>query len=104
MSYSRKPNYRTGLGGAENCGADQQWDPNASFLGIKGQCVPRGSAMTQAPADSGPAWWEKALAAISAGPAPAPVYVTAPSSGMSTTTMVAIGGAALLAIFLIARK
>lgn len=105
MSYSRtkKVRGRMGLGGAENCGADQQWDPNlVPFPGQQGQCVPKGSAMTAA---SGPAWWERVLTAVSASAAPqqAPVIVAGPS-GMSTTTMVAIGAAALLAVVLIAKK
>jgi hypothetical protein len=95
------------LGGAESCGVNQQWDPNARFGSIVGQCTPKGSAMTPAPSgflDSLTA----GLKVLMPTPVPAaPVYApAAPSSGMSQTTMIAIGLGAvgLIAIILATRK
>ena len=40
---------RGGMGGAESCGPNQQWDPNYVYAGIKGQCTPKGSAFAPKP-------------------------------------------------------
>jgi hypothetical protein len=41
MSYLPRP--LSGLGGVENCGSTQVWDPNIEAYGQKGQCMPRAS-------------------------------------------------------------
>jgi hypothetical protein len=51
--YQKRPNYMSGLSGAESCGPDQQWDPNYKFGTLTGQCTPKGSAMTPAPSSGG---------------------------------------------------
>jgi len=101
---------RGGMGGAENCGPNQQWDPNFVFNGIKGQCTPKGSPMTKPSTD----WGAIATSLTSAfAPKPAapamsmPGYMpAAASSGMSQGTMIAIGLGAvgLLAVVMLTRK
>jgi hypothetical protein len=101
---------RGGMGGAENCGPNQQWDPNFVYAGIKGQCTPRGSAMAPKP---GVDWGSIANTLTSAlTPKPAaptglmPGYPPAASTGMSKGTMIAIGLGAvgLLAVVMLTRK
>lgn len=119
MAYLPKRGYMprnlSGLGGAENCGANQVWDPNAEFYGIKGQCMPRANytaaqiaALQQqaaAPASSGSTAGNILGALLGGLLAPKPVVpVAAPvSSGISTTTAVAVGVGALALIFLATR-
>jgi hypothetical protein len=95
------------LAGAESCGTNQQWDPNYVFNGIKGQCTPRGSAMAPAPT---PGFFDSLMSAFKPS-TPAPmmpaIMPAAPAaSGMSQTTMIAIGLGAvgLLAVVLLSRK
>lgn len=85
-----------------NCGADQVFDPNLVYNGIKGQCVPKGATMT-APPKAG--FLETILkgAMFSATPvAPAVIYAPAPGA-MSTTTKIALAGGAVLLIALLVR-
>lgn len=110
MSYHRKRSM-SGLGDASSCGADQQWDPNYVFNGIKGQCTPKGSPMVGYTAPSsgsgaGSFFTDLFKALTPAAPAPAPttVYVPQPSTGVSTTTLVVAGGAALLLVALLASR
>lgn len=124
MSYFRK-NRRglSGLGGVENCGPDQVWDPNIEFYGIKGQCAPRanysasqlenpnaipGVVKSKSGSSSSTAGdILKSILGVMSAPAAAPmapVYV-APAAGMSSTTKIAIaGGAALLVVALLASR
>jgi hypothetical protein len=97
------------LAGAESCGPDQQWDPNFTFNGIKGQCVPKGTPMT--PASGVNATLDAIVKAISSNPfapkpAAAPASYAAPAKGMSQNTMIAIGLGAvgLIALVTLARK
>ena len=102
-----------GMGGAESCGSTQQWDPNCTFNGIKGQCVPTGM-VGKAPgctyaAGSEPSIWDKLLGAgsdiLKAKLTPAPVTnITQTDTGMSTTTKIAIAGAAAVGLLLILRS
>lgn len=52
-SYQRRPRHMAGLGGAESCGPDQQWDPNYKFGTLTGQCTPKGTAMSPAASSGG---------------------------------------------------
>lgn len=113
MSYLPKNRALSGLGGAESCGPDQQWDPNFEFAGVKGQCTPKGSPMTPGPAgpsigekiSGGVADFFKVLAAGKAAQPPTPIIVQAPSrGGVSTTTLAIAGGAALLLIAILASR
>ena len=96
------------LGGASDCGADQEWDASCSYAGVTGQCVPKGTA-GHAAGCTYPSGWDKAagviggfLSAVTGGPKPsAPVVV---QTGMSTTTKVALAGAAALGLVLILRR
>ncbi len=118
MAYLPKRGYMprnlSGLGGAESCGADQIWDPNAEFYGIKGQCMPRKNytaaqiaALQQQAASSSGSTAGNILGALIGGllaPKPvAPVVAPAPSSGISTGTAVALGVGALALIFIATR-
>jgi hypothetical protein len=93
------------LDGAESCGPNQQWDPNYVFMGIKGQCTPKGSPMAPAPE---PSFFENVMSAFKpatvayAPPVAAPVA----APGMSKNTMIALGLGAigLGALILLARK
>ncbi len=105
MSYFRKRSM-SGLGDASSCGPDQQWDPNYVMPGLPpGQCTPKGSAMSPAVASSS-IWGDLFKALTPAAPAPAPqtVYVQQPSTGVSTTTLVVAGGAALILVALLASR
>lgn len=104
---------RGGMGGAENCGPNQQWDPNFVYAGIKGQCTPRGSAMAPAPATDWGAIATSLTSFLTPKPAAAaaptmtmPAYAGPTSSGMSRGTMIAIGlgAAGLLAVVMLTRK
>ena len=112
MYIRRKGAGLMGFGGAESCGPTQQWDPNCTFAGIKGQCVPTGM-VGKAPgctySSSEPSIWDKLLSAggdvLKAKLTPAPVTnITTTSSEMSTTTKVAIAGAGVLALLLILKS
>jgi hypothetical protein len=106
---------RGGLGGAESCGTNQQWDPNYKFGDLTGQCTPKGSPMTPAP-KAGFNWGAVAggLSSLFPGkpatptmPTPAmPIPAYPSGGGMSTNTMIAIGlgAAGLLAIVMLTRK
>lgn len=110
----RVPRNLSGLGGAESCGANQVWDPNAEFYGIKGQCMPRANytaaqiaALQQQAASSSGSTAGNILGALLGGllaPKPAaPAPVVAPSSGISTGTAVAVGVGALALIYIATR-
>lgn len=109
-----------GLGGVENCGADQVFDPNIEYFGIKGQCMPRKNytaAQLENPnaypttVKSGaakPGAASSIIGALIGGltqPKPAaPTYAApAPSSGISTGTAVAIGAGALAILYFATR-
>ena len=126
MSYFRKP--LLGLGGVEACGNDQVWDPNivvnaGTAYELRGQCMPRGNysasdlenvsaypgvVKTKGAGGGGAAsgFWSIFSSLTSPAPVAAPVYIQQPmSSGMSTTTKVALaGGAAILLLALLASK
>lgn len=122
MSYFRKP--YSGLGDVSSCGADQVWDPNISFFGTQGQCMPRanytpdqlvnpnvipGVVKTKGGGGSAAGDFFKnllgGLAAGAATPAQVPVIIAPAQSGMSTTTKLALaGGAALLLVALLAKR
>ena len=115
---------RGGMGGAESCGPTQQWDPNYVYDGIKGQCTPKGSALAPKPSTD----WGALATSLFSGLVPkssTPKYVQGPPgysapaaaaaaaaaappapSGMSSSTMLAIGlgAAGLLAIVMLTRK
>ncbi len=104
---------RGGLGGAESCGPNQQWDPNYVYPGLPpGQCTPKGSPMTPAPSPGlASSLFTGLMAAFKppATPTTTTVYVPTPaaaSSGMSKNTMIAIGLGAvgLLAVVMLASK
>lgn len=109
----RVPRNLSGLGGAESCGANQVWDPNAEFYGIKGQCMPRANytaaqiaALQQQAASSSGSTAGNILGALLGGLlAPKPVApIAAPvSSGISTGTALAIGAGALALIYIATR-
>jgi len=126
MPYIAAPRYRNsttvaahtvrgGLGGAESCGPNQQWDPNYKFGEFTGQCTPKGSPMTPAP-KAGTDWGALAKGLTGLFPAAkppttpmpggVPAYYPPPSSGMSTNTMIMIGlgAAGLLALVMLTRK
>lgn len=111
------------LGGASDCGAGQVWYPNLVFAGIKGQCATPTQAQqylssgmatgnlntTDDSASSGGGfnWGGAGQAAggiLSAVFGPKPAQPTVVQQGMSPTTMVVIGGAALLGLALIMRR
>jgi LPXTG-motif cell wall-anchored protein len=118
MSYIRTS--CMGLSGAESCGANQIWSPDYVFQGVKGQCLSleqykaweaqkAAAAAGVKPAEK--SWWESliggATEVLKAKVTPAPVTqitTTAPDAGMSTTTKVAIAGAAALGLVLLLRK
>jgi len=109
MSYHQKRRgSMAGLGGAENCGADQQWDPNAT-LGPGypvGQCMPKGSPWAKpiAPKETGffTGLFSALTAPVTAPPPQTTIIQQAP--GISTTTLAIAGGAALLLIAVIASR
>lgn len=126
MSYFRKGRRGlSGLGGVENCGPDQVWDPNVEFYGIKGQCMPRKNysasqlenpnaipgVVKTAGASSGPSTAQNVISSIlgvltapAAAPV-APVYYPPAQSGMSSTTKLALAaGGALLLVAVIASR
>ena len=110
MSYVNR-----GLGGAESCGQNQQWDPNYKFGNITGQCTPKGTPMTPTPE---PGLFDKFMGTMFPAPvAPAPQPGMTPaqvqamiaaqkSGGMSQNTMIALGLGAvgLLAVVMIASR
>lgn len=116
MTYHRR--HLSGLGGVESCGANQVWDPNVTFNGIKGQCMPRSNYAASDLVDpsaspgvvkdksSGFNWGGLLQAFVQpAAPAPAPTVIVQQAPGMSTTTKIAIaGGAALLLVVLATRN
>lgn len=108
MSYHKKHRGKLralALGGAADCGPDQQWDPNATFPGLPpGQCTPKGSPMTPAPEKSAVTSFFEALVAPSPVVRAGTTYVPTASTGISTTTLALAGGAALLLILLAARR
>ena len=103
-----------GLGDVSSCGPDQVWDPNVSFYGTQGQCMPRANyrpeqlenpnavpgVVKTTGAISGGSDWTKLLGGLLANatkpttPAPYPYPVPA-SSGMSTGTMLMLGALGL---------
>ena len=110
-----------GLGGVENCGADQVYDPNITAFGIKGQCMPRanyqasqlenpnafpGVVKSASSGSSGTSFLASLLSAFTSPSTPQPPVYTAPppSSGMSTTTMLAIGAVGLGVLYVATRK
>jgi hypothetical protein len=122
---------RGGLGGAESCGPNQQWDPNYTYAGITGQCVPKGTPFAMIQGACGAGYVKNAygycvpastpspgiasslfsglMAAFKPPATPTTVYVPTPaaaSSGMSKNTMIAIGLGAvgLLAVVMLASK
>ena len=121
MSYHRN---RAGLSGAESCGPNQIYYPDVTFAGVKGQCMTAaqyneckstgryaGQACTVAAATSGgTSWtdklWDAAKSVVVAKVTPAPVYqqTTVAAPGMSTTTKIAIAGAAAVGLVLILRS
>lgn len=129
MSYFRR-NGRgglLGLGGVENCGNDQVWDPNVvvnagTAYEIKGQCMPRGNyaasdlenvnaypgvVKTKGASSGGSKVGivSSILGVLTAPAAPGPVIISGPSSGMSTTTKLALaGGAALVLVAVLAKR
>ena len=102
-----------GLGGASDCGAGQIWDPNFVYGTLPpGQCVTQ--AQSTANQSANPSQYDGSGASgvlnslLQAGvsifgskPAATGVPV---ASGMSTTTMVALAGAAVLAFALVMKK
>lgn len=130
MSYYKKQYVRRvrrdGLGGVENCGADQVWDSRLEYLGQKGQCVPRGNytssqlenpnayptsvKVAAAQASSGGGGIGKgisdligSLLASKVAPSSPQVVIAPQSSGLSPTT-VAVGAAAAIGILYFALK
>ena len=112
MYIQRKGNGMMGLGGAEACGPNQMWSPDYVYNGIKGQCLSveqfkAWEAQKAAGGGSGGGWFDSlvkgATDVLKARVTPAPVtnITSAPGSGMSTTTKVAIAGGVLLAAGLI---
>jgi hypothetical protein len=114
MYIQRKGSGMMGLAGAESCGSNQQWDAGCNYYGIQGQCVPTGmvgkqAGCTYSSSSSSGSIWDKLLSGatdiIKAKVTPAPVTnVSAASGGMSTTTKVAIAGAAVVGLALILRS
>lgn len=110
------------LGGASDCGAGQTWYPNLTYAGVTGQCAT--PALAQSILSSGQATGNLNTTADSStggllagagqiaggllsnlfGPKPPTTPAVAPSSGMSPTTMVLIGGAGLLGLALILKS
>jgi hypothetical protein len=120
MSYIRS-NGRSlrGLSGPENCMTSQDWDPNCSGSWGTGQCVPRGMAgkapgctyAAPSSSSSGGVWdllgkiTSGVTDVIKAKATPAPVTnVINAGGGMSTTTKVALAGAAALGVVLVLRS
>jgi hypothetical protein len=95
------------LSGAADCGPNQQWDPNYVMPGLPpGQCTPKGSPMTPAPA---PGFFDSFMSAMfpkSATPTASPPFMPPQPSGMSQGTLIALGLGAvgLLAIVLVATR
>lgn len=98
---------RGGMGGAESCGPNQQWDPNYVFNGIKGQCTPKGTPLVRIVGGGTPGFWDSFSAGLKVlkPPAGAPPQ-SGGGSGMSRNTMIAIGLGAvgIISIAMIARK
>ncbi len=111
---------RFALSGVENCGADQVWDPNIVAFGMQGQCMPRKNytaAQLENPnaypgvvksSSSGSSTAGNLLGALLGGlltpkAPPPPVYMPPASTGISTTTAVAIGVGALALLFVATR-
>jgi hypothetical protein len=87
------------MSGAESCGPDQEWDPDAEFRGIKGQCVPKGSVVS---------WTDVAKAALKVGLRDKPRSGSSSTSNMAppadnTLVYVGVGAVALLAVILLSR-
>ncbi len=109
---ARRPysNY-VSMAGPENCGPDQQWDPNMVVLGNKGQCTPKGSAMSPASAaDPGILtkvgdFFGTLLGGAVKGilPGTQPTTVVPVSTTPEWVMPVVIGGVGLVAILLITR-
>lgn len=117
MSYIRRKGYGLmGLGGAESCGGNQQWDPNCNFNGIVGQCVPVGTigkapgCTYAAPSSSGPSTFDKIFGAAAdifkakVTPAPVTNVTTVGGGGMSTTGKLALVGAGVVVVALLMKK
>jgi len=121
MSYLPKRRSLLGLGDASSCGADQVWDPNVTYLGIKGQCMPRSSytasqlvdpnaypGIVKTAGSSSSSLASSILGTLLGGllnkstPAQTPVVVQQPS-GVSTTTIAIVGAAALAAVLIATR-
>jgi hypothetical protein len=94
--------YITHLGGAESCGPDQRWDPDASFTGpdgkvIKGQCVAKGSRYS---------WSDIAKGALKvageAGRSSSRTVAESPKAD-NTLVYVGVGAVALLVAYLYTR-
>ncbi len=124
MSYHRRP--LSGLGATPTFSGDPNSLPICPQVSSTGWCRPyvggspqyrgtpdtvAGGSPTPTPPGSGPsasdvigAFFKGLTGSIGTStmtPAQAPVIVQAPSSGPSTTTILAIGGAALLAVILL---
>lgn len=103
-----------GLGDVTSCGPDQVWDPNVSFYGTQGQCMPRanyrpdqlenpnavpGVVKSTSSSSGGGSDLTKLIGGLLANATrpqtPAYPYPVPTSSGMSTGTMLAIGALGL---------
>jgi hypothetical protein len=120
-NHRRLPRNLSGLGGVESCGSTQVWDPNITFMGVKGQCMPRanysaaqlvdpnaypGTVKSNEP--SGPSAASQIVGALIGGlvtpkPAQQVAYQAPASSGISTGTVL-IGLGALAAVVIIATR
>lgn len=114
----------SGLGGVESCGPDQVWDPNIEFYGTKGQCMPRsnysasqlenpsaipGVVKSKSSSTSSGGGFASVIGALlsNATKPAAPTYqypTAAPSSGLSTGTMLMIGALGLGIVYVATKK
>lgn len=126
MSYVKNKRRLYGLGGVENCGNDQVWDPNivvnaGTAYELRGQCMPRANYSASqlenvnaypgvvktagSSSSSGGGLLSSILGVLTAPAAPAPPVVVAPvDSGMSTATKVALFGGAAIVVIAILKK
>jgi len=106
LGYLRAQTVRGGMGGAESCGPTQKWDPNYVFQGIKGQCIPSSQPLVKMASE--PGFLTSLMSAFSkpsyATPTAQPSSVAPAASGMSQTTMLAIGAVGLVALVLIVTR
>src|SRR5687767_15115704 len=108
MSYIRKQgNGLMGFGGAEACGPNQMWSADYTYNNIKGQCLTpeqyrAWEAQKASGGSGGSSTFDKILGSVTTllqtklTPAPVTNITTAPGSGMSNTTKIAIAGGAVL--------